>query len=110
MPGDYLGSCELNRDMTWRLEVRGDIEAQPTLIDALQDFHEGFVHLLDRSETLEDSLPYYAEGLHYYRRLLAAGLASSLSQSLALAGLTGKSSRQWLQNLSSPSLAEPQLP
>ncbi len=106
-PGTYLGCCELSTDMTWHLQVRDDLDAHPILVEALQDFHDGFIQLLDRAAPLEESLPYYAEQLPYYRRLLAAGLASSLSQSLALAGLTGTSGRQWLQNLPAPSLAAP---
>jgi hypothetical protein len=104
-PGTYLGCCELSTDMTWHLQVRDDLDAHPILVDALQAFHDGFTRLLDRSAPLEEGLPYYADTLPYYRRLLAAGLASSLSQSLALAGLTGTSSRHWLQNLATPSLA-----
>ncbi len=100
-PGVYLGSCQLNKDMTWQLQVRDDLDRQPSLVEALRDFHDGFMQLLDRETPLEDSLPYYAAGLPYYRRLLAAGLASSLSKSLTLSRLNGRESRQWLQSLSS---------
>ncbi len=98
-PGIYLGCCNLSLDMTWHLQVREDIDAQPALVEALQDFHDNFLDLLDRPAPLEDGLPFYAAGLPYYRRLLAAGLASSLSQSLALSGLEGTSSRRWLHSL-----------
>ena len=99
LPGPCLGRCELRRDMTWRLHPAEDIDQHPSLLEAMERFHEGFVHLLDQAENLEEGLPFYAEQLPYYQRLLAAGMASSLSQSIQLAGLGGESSRRWLANL-----------
>ena len=96
LPGPCLGRCELNRDMTWALHVTHDIESEPALVGALEQFYEGFLHLLDRPTRLEDDLPFYAAQLPYYRRILAAGLASSLAQSLKISGLTGKTGRHWL--------------
>lgn len=97
--GIYLGTCELLADMTWKLSVFADIQQQPALVEALQHFHSGFVDLVSEGKTLEEGLPYYAAELPYYRRLLAAGMASSLSRSIALAQLTGQNGQVWLHAL-----------
>ena len=98
-PGVFLGKCELLKDMTWSLALRDDLAEEPGLLDSLRQLHEGFIAQLGEAECLEDTLPFYAAELPYYRRLLAAGLASSLSQSLSLAGLDKASGQQWLGKL-----------
>lgn len=103
-PGPCLGRCELQLDMTWTLMPLEDIGEQDALVDALAAFQEGFRELLDSDSALEDSLPYYVAQLPYYRRLLAAGLANSLSQSLELAGLSGHSGKTWLEQSPLPRL------
>ena len=104
--GEYLGRCELQADMTWRLDPVTDLDERKELTQALKAFHDGFVSLLDREEVLEDSLPFYVRDLPYYQRLLAAGLASSLKQSLRLSGLTGSSGRHWLAGTPTPTLGQ----
>lgn len=96
-PGPCLGRCELLPDMSWTLETAAGLDRQPGLLAALETFHAGFVAMLDRDGSLEDNLPFYVRELPYYRRLLASGLANSLSRSLAQSGLAGRSSRRWLQ-------------
>jgi hypothetical protein len=95
-PGPCLGRCELLPDMSWSLETAEGLEQQPELLAALEAFRTGFAAMLDRDGNLEDSLPFYVRELPYYRRLLAAGLANTLSRSLARSGLAGRSSRRWL--------------
>ena len=109
-PGPCLGRCQLNAEMTWSLDVTSDIEAQPGLVEALEKFHEGFMHLLDQPGRLEDSLPFYSAQLAYYPRLFAAGLSSSLAQSLQLSGLADKTGRQWRKQLSKNPVASRTLP
>ncbi len=104
LPGPCLGRCELQTDMTWTLTPENGIADSSELRAALGAFQSGFVELLDSDSTLEASLPHYVAHLPYYRRLLAAGLANSLSQSLALAGLGGHSGRQWLEQTPLPRL------
>ncbi|MEE4660133.1 MAG: DUF2452 domain-containing protein [Halieaceae bacterium] len=106
-PGPCLGRCELQNDMTWQLAPRGDIEEHPALAKALDAFHEGFLALLAREGALEDNLPHYIQHLPYYRRLLAAGMASSLKQSLALSGLSQRPGSDWLESARTPGLARP---
>lgn len=106
-PGPYLGHCELRPDMTWSLEPVEDLAEQDELTAALQAFQEGFVSLLDREDALEDGLPFYVGALPFYQRLLASGLASSLSQSLEVSRLTGNSGREWLSGTPLPRLGVP---
>ena len=95
-PGSFLGNCTLLEDMTWKLEVREDLQSQPELLTTLRQFHEGFMDHLRRADFLEETLPFYAAGLPYYQRLLAAGLASSISTSMSLAGTDKASGQRWL--------------
>lgn len=97
IPGRCLGRCRLQTDMTWSLELLADLQRDDTMRAALIGFHGGFLQLLEGHDTLEAGLPHYVAGLPYYRRLLAAGLATSLSQSLSLSGLTDRSARHWLE-------------
>ncbi len=107
-PGPCLGRCVLKRDMTWELQLRTDLDSEPGLIEALESFHEGFLHLLEQNAPLEDKLPYFAANLPYYQRLLAAGMSSSLAQSLRLSGLEGRSGRQWLRSVPVRAIPSPQ--
>ncbi len=103
-PGPCLGRCELQPDMTWSLEPQPELDQHPTLVEALEAFHEGFLALLDQEGTLEDQLPHYVSHLPYYRRLMAAGLASSLKESLQVSGLSQKQGREWLETAGGPAL------
>jgi hypothetical protein len=96
-PGPCLGRCQLLPDMTWSLALDPGAADHPALVSALRTFQQGFLTLLDVDATLEETLPFYVADLPYYRRLLAAGMANSLSQSLSLAGLNGSSGRRWLE-------------
>ena len=96
-PGPCLGRCLLQPDMTWRIEPLTNPVSEPTLRDALRASHGGFIELLAATDTLEDGLPHYVNTLPYYRRLLAAGLANSLSRSLKLGGLDSIGTRHWLE-------------
>jgi hypothetical protein len=96
-PGSCLGCCFLMPDMAWRIELLTDPTSEPALRDALRAFHAGFIELLADSDTLEAGLPHYVKSLPYYRRLLAAGLANSLSHSLRLSGLDGTGTSHWLE-------------
>ena len=95
-PGPCLGRCKLLPDMTWSLEVLADLAEEPALRDALAAFHRGFLELLESHQFLEEGLPYYVRNLPYYRRLLAAGLASSLAGSLKLSRLGDRGVEFWL--------------
>jgi hypothetical protein len=106
-PGPCLGVCTLQVDMTWALELAPEASGNPELMDALESFREGFISLLDSDATLEASLPFYVRDLPYYQRLLASGMASSLRQTLEIAGLTGTSGQAWLAGSPLPRLGQP---
>ena len=95
-PGPCLGRCVLQPDMTWELTPSEDIGEHPEILQGLEAFHQGFLAWLDRDGTLEDHLPFHVRRLPYYRRLLAAGMASSLKHSLTRSGLEARQSREWL--------------
>lgn len=59
---------------------------------------------LDQEGALEDHLPFHVRSLPYYRRLLAAGMSSSLKSSTARSGPGGRRSREWLAAESMPAL------
>ena len=103
-PGDCLGSCQLQPDMTWALSILPSATESPELHTAMEAFRDGFLDWLDQDGELEDHLPFYAEQLPYYARLLAAGMASSLKRSMVLSGLNARDSRDWLQAMSGQGL------
>ena len=103
-PGPCLGRCVMQSDMTWQLTPRPGIEEQPEMVEALSAFREGFADWLNQDGTLEDHLPFYVRELPYYRRLLAAGMSSSLQKSLASSGLDARRSRDWLTAEELPAL------
>jgi hypothetical protein len=41
-------------------------------------------------------LPYYVPQLPFYQRLLATGLASSISKTAEISGLSGRDAKFWL--------------
>ena len=89
--GHAIGACELQQDMTWRLEPHSGLAHTPKALQMLADFHTGFLELIGQSGTLEESLPTYAAHLPFYRRALATGLATSLRRSITLSGLSDRS-------------------
>ncbi len=95
-PGPCLGRCVMQPDMTWQLTPAPDVGEQSELVAGLEAFSKGFTDWLDRDGTLEDNLPFHVRELPYYRRLLAAGMSSSLQRSLAMSGLDTRPSRDWL--------------
>ena len=84
------------------------VTEDPELCEWLEAFQQGFKDWLDQEGTLEDHLPFHVRQLPYYRRLLAAGMASSLQRSLAVSGLEGRHTRDWLSAQELPGLLGPQ--
>jgi hypothetical protein len=83
--GDFLARCQLRRDMTWDLDLK-DIEQDSLSAHRARNFVLGFIEALSAQDSIADNLPTYVAELPYYRRLLAAGLASSLAASLPQVG------------------------
>jgi hypothetical protein len=103
-PGPCLGQCVLQMDMTWHFTPAADVGEHPELADWLEAFRQGFTDWLDQDGTLEDHLPFHVQQLPYYRRLLAAGMASSLKRSMAMSGLENRQAREWLSAEELPAL------
>jgi hypothetical protein len=103
-PGPCLGRCVLQPDMTWQLTPLEDLGEHPELVEALESFQQGFFAWLDQDGNLEDNLPFHVRQLPYYRRLLGAGMSSSLKKSLERSGLDARSSRSWLSAVELPAL------
>ncbi len=95
-PGVCVGTCYLRTDMTWKLIPADDLERHTALVNDLTDFVRNFLRVLDGQDTLEAGLPFYVPGLAFYQRLLATGLASSISKTASISGLAGRDARFWL--------------
>jgi hypothetical protein len=98
-PGICVGTCYLRTDMTWKLFPADDLLRHPDLANDLADFVRDFLLALESQDTLEAGLPYYVRGLPFYQRLLATGLASSISQTANISGLAGRNARFWLAHV-----------
>ena len=107
-PGPCLGRCVLQADMTWQFTPAATVTEDPELCEWLEAFWQGFTDWLAQEGTLEDHLPFHVRQLPYYRRLLAAGMASSLQRSLVMSGLEGRHTRDWLSAEELPGLLGPQ--
>jgi hypothetical protein len=95
-PDAYVGSCILRTDMTWRLVPAADLDCQPGLLEDLAGFVRDFSDALESHDSLEAGLPYYVPQLPFYQRLLATGLASSISKTAEISGLSGRDAKFWL--------------
>ena len=81
IPGQFVGRCELQPDMTWRLEG-GDLEQDSEAAQRIRDYIDDFAAALAQQDSIAATLPYYVVSLPYYQRLLATALAASLQRSL----------------------------
>ena len=99
-PGECLGECQLEFDMTWRLTPLHERSFSVELQHAIEDFTKSFGEHVASAEALEDTLPFYVRQLPFYRRLMATGLAASLQQSIKSSGQLGHSGSTWLQQVS----------
>jgi hypothetical protein len=95
--GLFFGSCQLQIDMTWTIDVIEDLEKYSELQEALEAFQQQLAAHLNNDQPLADTLPFYVESLPFYARLCATGLAKSLSLSFDSMGILEKPARRWLQ-------------
>ena len=76
-PGICFGQCQLYADMTWSIAPQADSLKNQILIQALKSFsHQLHQHLMQNHSTGQ-LLPFFAEQLPYYRRMVASGMARS---------------------------------
>lgn len=80
-PGGFVASCALREDMTWQVDFDAGA-ANAAVREKLEAHAEAFIHSFDHEGTVASALPFYVAELPYYRRVMAAALASSLHYSL----------------------------
>jgi hypothetical protein len=99
-PGECLGECRLRRDMTWEIDTAGDYVNSEVALQRARRFVTAFIETVAGQNEIGAHLPFYVSNLPYYQRLLATGLASSLSMSMpanseGMAALLADS-REWM--------------
>lgn len=104
--GRFIGTCELQPDMTWTLDLAPEVAADPAFMDYLARKREAFEQRLSEAETMDDVLPVYERRYTFYRRASAFGLAYSLGRSMERAGIRGLSYDEALGRLTHEGGAE----
>ena len=87
--GQFIGSCMLESDITWTLEMAEQASHDEMLTRYIQKKKQDFEKALERAEELADILPVYCGSMPYYQRLFASALAASLGVSMQLSGIKG---------------------
>lgn len=85
--GRYVGECELQRDMTWTLDLSADIGEDDEILDYIREKRRALDERIQNAETLEDILPGYNESLPFFQRTHNYALAHSLRTSMRQAGI-----------------------
>ena len=91
----FAATCVLQRDMTWTIAPSSRLAQDSPATAAIRRFYKAFAEMLDTDLTLEEILPSYASGLHYYQRLYAGALRRSLNAAVTRGGQGSESCRQW---------------
>lgn len=89
--GRFIGSCVLQADMTWTLELAPAVAADENFMAWLAAKRTAFERRLGEAESVDDILPVYESRLSFYRRASAFGVAHSLSRSMSASGISGLS-------------------
>ncbi|MGN8160617.1 DUF2452 domain-containing protein [Salinisphaera sp. RV14] len=89
--GRFIGTCVLQPDMTWTLELAATVAADAHFMAWLAARRAAFERRLGEAETVDDILPVYESRLSFYRRASAFGVAHSLSRSMSASGISGLS-------------------
>ena len=91
----FVGTCMLQRDMTWTISPSDMLTSGSAVSDALGRFYDAFAENLDTDLTLEEILPFYVGRMPYYQRLYANALSRSVRASVTLGDQRATSCRQW---------------
>lgn len=86
-PGQYIGKCVLQEDITWTLELSEESASDESLLQYIEEERTRLESSLQEAETVEDAMPEYIDSMPFYCRLLAYGLGGSLRSSLRAAGI-----------------------
>jgi hypothetical protein len=91
----FVGTCILQRDMTWTIEPSEQLFTEKRLSDAVGRFFDAFADTLDSDLALEDILPFYVRRMPYWQRLHASALSRSIRGAVTLGGQTSIRARDW---------------
>lgn len=95
----FAGTCVLQHDMTWTIAPSDSLAEENAVSDAIGRFYDAFAETLDTDLTLEEILPFYVGGLHYYPRLYANALSRSVRAAVILGDQASSSCREWHMRL-----------
>ena len=95
----FVGTCTLQRDMTWTIEPSAQLADEGPVTDAVRRFFAAFSEMLDTDLSLEEILPFHVARLPYYQRLHANALSRSLGASVTHGDQAAISSREWRRQL-----------
>lgn len=79
---DYAGACARREDGTWTFNAGAGLASNPEMVASIGQFKDNAFAVLDSQSPLREQLPFYAENLSYYPRVMAWGLSRSLQHSL----------------------------
>lgn len=91
----FVGTCVLQRDMTWTIDPSEQLVEQGPLSAAVGQFFDAFAETMDTDLTLEEILPFYVQRMPYWQRLHASALSRSIRGSVTLGDQASISCRQW---------------
>ena len=91
----FAGTCTLQSDMTWTIVPSQRLVEDSPVSGAIRRFFTAFAEMLNTDLTLEEILPFYANGLPYYQRLYASALSRSLSAAVTLGNQASIGCQQW---------------
>lgn len=89
--GRFIGTCELQPDMTWTLELAPEVAEDEAFMAELAERRAAFERRLSEAETMDDVLPVHERRYDFYRRASAFALAYSLGRSMEQSGIRGLS-------------------
>jgi hypothetical protein len=86
-PGQFIGECVLQEDITWTLTLDPEAARDETLLRLIEEERRRLEDSLQQADSVGDAMPVYVQSMPFYCRLLAYGLGSSLRGSMQAAGI-----------------------
>ncbi|WP_455209679.1 DUF2452 domain-containing protein [Kaarinaea lacus] len=86
--GQYVGECQLQRDITWTLILDDQAAKDKDLMQLITEKRAQFEAKLHAADALERILPVFDASLPFYQRLFASALAHSLGVSMKKSGIS----------------------
>ena len=95
----FVGTCVLQRDMTWTIEPADELDKRPRVTEAIGRFYDAFADTLDSDLTLEEILPFFVGSAPYDPRLYSSALSRSIRDAVTIGGHRTMRERDWKQAL-----------